>query len=118
MLEAALIDFSVDSDGDFLVNESIRCVVIPNREHRDRISLMAQYGFEDGVSEEDRLTCVNRINQEYILVRASVTDRSSLRFRYDIYLPGGMTPKNIVMTLKRFCSVCKSAVSEYEKLIQ
>lgn len=41
-----------------------------------------------------RLECVNKINAEYIMVRASSPNNDTLKIDYDIYIQGGISKKN------------------------
>lgn len=112
-LDAALLDTSYDADGDLRVKENINCWVFPNAERKDRIKLMALFGFEPGSSPIQRLECVNNINREYIVVKAIVDQRDMLRFEYDILIAGGITKKAFVLAVKRFCSIPRSAAAEH-----
>ncbi|WP_374600456.1 YbjN domain-containing protein [Niveibacterium sp.] len=113
VLDAALMEVEVDGDGDVLVREGIVCyVLLPEPEH-DRITLAAQYSFMDDVPHLARLECANRINQEYVLVRAAIDERGKLRFSYHLLLAGGITARQIALSVKRFCAICPQAVAEH-----
>ncbi|OEU57250.1 MAG: ornithine acetyltransferase [Desulfuromonadales bacterium C00003096] len=108
----AFMSTSYDDDGDLKVKEGISCFVLPS-EKNDRIHFLSMFGFEPGSSEAQRLECVNNINSEYILVNAYVGTNNTLRFKYDLFIEGGMTKKNIVLATKRFLSIPQSAVQEH-----
>jgi hypothetical protein len=112
VLDAALMDAYFDQDGDLTVKEHVTCYVYPS-ERRDRIRFLAQFRFKPSAGRTERLECVNHINDEYIVVRASVGSNDRLRFTYDLPTGGGITPKALVLTLKRFCSIPHEAVREY-----
>jgi len=112
IFDAAFMDASYDEDGDLRVKEQVTCYVYPS-ERRDRIRLLAQFAFKSSVSQLERLECANRINDEYIIVKAAVGQNDRLRFIYDIPTAGGITKKALVLTLKRFCSIPHEAVREY-----
>jgi hypothetical protein len=113
ILEAAYMEVSVDSDGDLLVKDRIRCFVIPNRESKDRIKLLAQFGFAPSASQLERLEMVNKINADYIMVKSTVRPNDGLRFEYDVMVGGGLTSRNFVLTLKRFLGIPIAAIGEY-----
>lgn len=113
ILEGAYMEVSVDSDGDLLVKDRIRCFVIPNRESKDRIKLLAQFGFARAAGQAERMEMVNKINADYIMVKATVRPNDGLRFEYDILVAGGITARNFVLTLKRFLGIPIAAISEY-----
>jgi hypothetical protein len=115
IFDAAYMDVSYDSDGDLMIQDDVRCFVIPNEKTKDRIRLFTLFGFNPESSELDRLESVNRINNTYIMVRATSSNNDTLFFDYDICVKGGITRKNLVLTVKRFCSIPRDAVSEYCK---
>jgi hypothetical protein len=113
VLDAALMDTSYDDEGDIRVKENIGCWILPSTERKDRIKLLALFGFEPGASQLQRLECVNKINNEYIVVKAIVGQKDTLRFEYDILVAGGITKKAFVLAVKRFCSIPRSAAAEH-----
>jgi len=112
ILDAAFMNTSFDSDGDLMVREDINCWVLPSKEY-GRITLLSLWGFKSGVSQIQRLECVNQINKEYIVVKAIVGNNNSFRFEYDILIAGGITKKTFILALKRFCSIPRAAVTKY-----
>jgi hypothetical protein len=113
IFDAALMDTTLDSDGDILIKDRCRVYVLPDVERR-RIRLLAQFGFVPSASEHAKLDCANRINSDYIIVRASVHG-DKLRFSYDVSLDGGITKKAMALLVKRFCSIPQEAVADYGK---
>lgn len=112
VLDAAFMEAYFDQDGDLTVKEHVTCYLYPSQS-RDRIRFMAQFKFKPGADLLERLECVNHINEEYVVVRASVGANDRLRFTYDLPTAGGITRKALVLTLKRFCSIPHEAVREY-----
>jgi hypothetical protein len=112
VLDAAFMETSFDSDGDLKVKEGVNCFVLPNEERKDRVQLMALFGFKPEASELLRLQAVNRINAEYIIVRAVVGKNDTLRFTWDIPIAGGITKKAFVLAVKRFCSIPHNSVAD------
>jgi len=112
-LDAALMDTSYDKDGDILVKDVISVWVLPNAERKDRIKLLSIFGFEPSASQLQRLECVNKINSEYIVVKAYVGQKDTLRFDYDIMVAGGVTKKAFVLAVRRFCSIPRAASAEH-----
>jgi hypothetical protein len=113
VFDAALMDVVYDNEGDILVKEQCKCLVILDKEKR-RIALLTQFNFKPTARDNEKLTCVNQINKNYIIVRAFVFDRI-LRFTYDISLDGGITKKALVLLVKRFCSIPHIAVADCGK---
>lgn len=111
-LDAALMDTSYDADGDLRVRDRVNCLVMPNEERKDRIQLIALFGFKPETSELERLRAGNRINTEYIIVRAIVGKRDNLIFTWDLPVNGGLTKKAFVLAVKRFCAIPHAAVAD------
>ena len=114
ILDAAFMETSYDKDGDIKVKEGLTCFVLPN-ERKDRVQLLAIFGFKPETSELQRLQAVNRMNAEYAIVRATVGRNDTLRFTWDIPIAGGITKKAFVLAVKRFCSIPFDVVSECAK---
>lgn len=113
LFDAAFMETSYDSDGDLRVKEGLSCWVLPSE---DRIKLLAAFGFASHATRAQRLELVNRINREYVIVRASVGDRNdSLLFDHDISIRGGVMPAMVVQSTKRFLSIILPSVQECDK---
>ena len=72
---------------------------------KDRINLFSAYSFTAQSNRLERLECVNRINEQYLMVRAYVSGSGSIVFVYDITIKGGLTKQNLVFPVKRFASI-------------
>jgi hypothetical protein len=110
VLDAAFMETFYDDDGDLKVKEGVNCFVFLEK---DRIQLMAAFGFKPDASELLRLQAVNRINAEYIIVKAIVGKNDSLIFSWDIPIAGGISKKAFVLAVKRFCSIPYNAVADF-----
>ncbi|MFM9965709.1 MAG: YbjN domain-containing protein [Planctomycetaceae bacterium] len=116
ILDAAFMETTYDSDGDLNVKENnVNCIVMPNLTRKDRVQLMALFRFEQATSELQRLQATNRINAEYIIVRAVVGSNGVLRFTWDIPIAGGITNRAFVLAVKRFCSIPHDALADCAK---
>jgi hypothetical protein len=103
-LDAAMMDVSINPKGFLVVQDSVKILVMHNEQNKDRVLLLAMFGFKDSVSELQRLQAANRINTEFAYVRA-YDDRQSLVLDWDISIAGGIPPKTFVLAVKRFLSV-------------
>ena len=112
VLDAAFMETSFDDDGDLKVKDEVSCFVFPNLERKDKVQLLAIFGFKSEASELQRLQAVNRINEKYIIVKAVAGNNDQLRFSWDIPIAGGITKKAFVIALKRFCSIPHDAVAD------
>ena len=115
IFDEALMETSVDPEGDLHVSENLNCLVLPS-DSKDRIRLLAIFAFEPQVSQQKRLEFVNQVNSEFILIRASVgSQNDTLFFDHDILVQGGITKKALVLATKRFLSIPREAIQEFGK---
>jgi hypothetical protein len=111
--DQAFLETSLDSEGDLRVHDGIRCFVFPRD---DRVRLFCMFKFDAAnATPEKRLEMVNRVNCEYIMVRAASGANDSLVFDHDIIVKGGVTKAQIVHATKRFLSIPLQAIGEYGK---
>ncbi len=111
VFDSAFMDATLD-DGEVIVQDAIRVRIKVNQERKDRINLYCVFGFKSTSSQIARLQCANQINVDYLMVRAAVID-DILLFSYDLIVTGGITKKELVMTLKRFAGIPQAAVREF-----
>lgn len=112
VLDAAFMDTSYDNEGDLLVKEHVNCFLLLG-DKKDRVFLLCVFGFKPGTSMLQRLECVNKINEDYAIVKAWAGSKDSLRFGYHILLSGGINRKAFVLAVKRFCSIPHDAIADY-----
>jgi hypothetical protein len=107
--DAALMDVTL-TDGELVVKwGGISCQVFPQE---GRVRLVVAFGTNDS-SVEKKLEFVNRVNSEYIIVRASINANGTLIFDYDVPVAGGITRKAIALVTQRFMSIPVQAIREY-----
>lgn len=111
IFDEALMDVSIDDDGDILIQEEIKCYVFLS-ENKDRVRLLTLFGIAETATRAQCLECVNAINSEYVMVKAYIASEKTLAMEYDIYLKGGVPKKTIALTVKRFCTIPRRAVNE------
>ena len=68
-----------------------------------------------GKSATYRLELVNRINEQYVLIRAGIDDDGDLWFDYCVLLKGGITKKAIVQATRVFLMLVPKAVNECDE---
>ncbi len=112
LFDAAYMTTSYDSDGDLRVKEEVNCWVLLSSA-KDRIQLMSLFTFTDESTPLQRLECVNKINREFIVVRAAATPGGNLSFTHDILIGSGILKRTLISSIKRFCKIPHQAVSEF-----
>jgi len=111
---AAYTDTVFDEDGDLIVKGECQVYVnvIPDK---SSIRLMTIFRLKDESSVNARLEAVNKINSDYLIVKAHCTDNNKLIFTYFFMLAGGLTKKALIRGVKMFDSIPIVAISDYAK---
>jgi hypothetical protein len=113
--DAAMMEVTLDEEKRFIrIKEDVvaRCTL---SESKERIMLVAYYGVKEEAQRIDRLELVNRINDQYVLIRASIDDDGDLQFDYCLVLKGGVSKKHIVQATRVFLMLVPKAVSECDE---
>lgn len=114
LFESAYMETSFDSDGDLRVKETYSFWVLPHNEGK-QIRLMSQFRAKPESSLSDRLSFVNTVNEELVVIRASMDEDGDFGFDYYIPVDGGITKRAIVMAAKFFAALIEAAVRKDEK---
>lgn len=113
--EQAYLDAVLDEDKrQIRLREEVLARVFLS-ESRERLQLVAYYGIKDDAQRVDRLELVNRINENYVLIRAGIDDDGDLWFDYCVLLKGGVTKKAIVQATRVFLMLVPRAVNECDE---
>jgi len=111
---AAYMDTSFDEDGDLMVKGEcqVYITIVPDK---SSIRLMTIFRIRDESSLDARLEAVNKINNDYMIVKAHCTDNNKLIFTYYFMLAGGLTKKALIHGVKLFDSIPHHAIGDYAK---
>ncbi len=113
--EQAYLDAVLDEDKrQIRLREEVLARVFLS-ESRERLQLVAYYGIKADAPRADRLELVNRINENYVLIRAGIDDDGDLWFDYCVLLKGGVTKKAIVQATRVFLMLVPRAVNECDE---
>ena len=114
--EQAFMDAKLDEEGKYvrLKDEGVVARAFL-AESKERLQLYALYGIKDDAERIDRLELVNRINENFVLVRAGIDDDGDLWFDYCILIKGGVTRKAIVQATRTFLTLFPRAVNECDE---
>ena len=115
LYDAAYMDVTLDEEhGVLRIREELA-----DRAHlsesKERIQLLAVYGVKEEAQRIERLELVNRINENYVLIRAGIDDDGDLWFDYCILVKGGLTKKAIVQATRAFLMLVPKAVNECDE---
>ena len=111
---AAYMDTTFDDDGDLIVKGEcqVYVTIIPDK---SSVRLMTIFRISDESSLAARLEAVNKINNDYIIVKAHCTDNNKLVFTYYFMLAGGLTKKALVRGVRLFDSIPHYAINDFAK---
>lgn len=121
-LDAETLDALLDRAGfEVTVKESMKLnvqdygvsyyAVFP--EHSDDyFTLYAWWDLDEGWSRSEWLEAVNRINAEYLFLRAFIGDDGGLCLIQNIPLLSGVTDKYVIQVMRKFAGGCREAVDE------
>lgn len=115
IFDAAMMDIAMDEEKRYIrIKEDVvaRCTL---SESKERVQFIAYYGVKEDAQRVDRLELVNRINEQYVLIRAGIDDDGDLWFDYCLVLKGGVTKKHIVQATRVFLMLVPKAVSECDE---
>jgi hypothetical protein len=113
VLDEAYLNATLDSDDTLSVKE--RCTVfISLNENKDKLQFATYYTFTPDSSEISRLQLVNKINDQFIIVRAIAQSDDFLCFSWDIWIEGGLTKKNFILAVRRFGSLPPTIIQNCE----
>ncbi len=111
VFDAAMMDVETDSDGDLVIRDKYRVIVSVHG--TDKVRFLCVFGVKDSADEADGHALCNRINDELIIVRASMHGPTTMLV--DWYLPtrGGLGRKTVVLALRQFVEIV-SAIGKYD----
>jgi hypothetical protein len=111
---AAYMNTSFDEDGDLMVNGECQ-VYVTITPDKSAIRLMTIFRLNEESSLDARLAAVNKINNDYMIIKAHCTDNNKLIFTYYFMLAGGLTKNALVRGVKFFDSIPRAAIYEHAK---
>lgn len=112
ILENAFLDCEITPDDLIRVKTDGPTVLISINESNHLLRFCAYYGLREFAAMEDKLALANRINDGYILIRASIDDETTLSIDSYIVFKGGVLPVHIVTMLRLMGRVIPSALRE------
>jgi hypothetical protein len=111
---SAYMDTSFDEDGDLMVKGDCQ-VYVTITSDKSAIRLMTIFRLNEERGQDARLDAVNRINNDYMFVKAHCTDNNKLVFTYYFMLGGGLSKNALVRGVKLFDSIPRAAIYEHAK---
>ena len=114
VLENAFLDCEITGDDLIRVQTDGPTVLISINESNCLLRFCAYYGLKEFADMADKFALANKINDGYVLVRASIDDETTLSVdSYLVYI-GGVLPMHIVTILRLMGRVIPSALREID----
>lgn len=113
--DSALMDVELDAESGFVVIDDEIVARAKLSDSRERLQLIACYKVREDAARIERLELVNRINDQYVIVRAAMSDDDELWVDYAIILKGGTTPRHIAHATRMFLKVAEMAVKDCDE---
>jgi hypothetical protein len=113
LFEQAFFKTEVDGDGDIVVHTDGPRVCVRLPEGKQLVKLFALYGLKSARLEQKH-ALVNRMNDDFVLVRFSIPDQHPEILMADYYLPfdRGIGSFQIISSLRRFAGVVVAAIKK------
>ena len=113
--DAALMDVEIDEENGFVIIDDEIVARAKLSDSKERLQLIACYRVREDVPRTERLELVNRINDQYVLVRAAVGEEDELWIDFGVVLKGGATKKQIAHATRMFLKVAEMAVKDCDE---
>lgn len=110
-LDAAVLDYEVDGDGDIYIKEGFDCPLWISIDHDARFARLYTYK----TSENNDMGWVNSLNLQYRIAQFSM---SGDRIQAYYYLPirNGFDVRHLISVTRLFSTICRTAFSQLDKL--
>ncbi len=115
LLDDALFEVELDEENQSILLREEILARVRLSDNNDRLLLICYYKMQEDAERLDRLELVNRINDQYVLVRAAIGDEDELWLDYAIVLKGGVTRKQVAQAVRMFLKIAEVAVKDCDE---
>lgn len=114
LLDQALFDSSLDDAGRFAIRDlGIDYFLVVPKSRRDYVTLCAWWTLRPDGEPRQQLAAANRINLEYLFIRAAIEDGKYLCLSQNVPVLTGIRAKYLVTVLRNFANACREAIGEH-----
>ncbi|MBE7423108.1 MAG: YbjN domain-containing protein [Zoogloeaceae bacterium] len=114
LIEQAGFEASATEKGDLMLRDSGFSVLVFFPEGRkDYVTLYTCWDFRQELTAMARLECANRINTDYLFVRACIGEEGGLCLGQNIALLNGVSGKYVAMALRTYLAACREIAREH-----
>jgi hypothetical protein len=115
LLDDALFEVELDEENQSILLREDILARLRLAESNDRLLCICYYKIREDAQRIDRLELVNRINEQYVLIRAGIDDDGDLWFDYCLVLKGGVSRKQVAHAVRMFLKVAELAVKDSDE---
>lgn len=116
LFKQAFLEVEVASDTRLRVRaENGTRVSVAVDAKRQLIQFVIAYGLREDAPMADKLALCNRVNDQVIFVRLSVSDPTTLVSDYSLPFDGGVTTAAIMATLRRMARITGQSIGEMDE---
>jgi len=116
LFKQAFLDVEVAGDTRLRVRaENGTRVSVAVDTKRQLIQFVVAYGLREDAPMIDKLALCNRVNDQVIFVRFSVSDPTTLVSDYSLPFDGGVTAAAIMATLRRMARITGQSIGEMDE---
>jgi hypothetical protein len=111
LFDAAMYDVAAEGENELRVRSGYTLWVTLSQSKRN-IRFTGVFGFRETAEPAARLALANDINDTLVLVRAAVSGDQRTRLWLDqyVWLEGGVSRKNIVLSFRQFAALVEAAL--------
>ena len=109
IFDAAFMAYHLDGDGDIVVDDNYNILVMLSAE-KQTLTLLSSFRASPEVTPIELYTYVNGVNDNLIGIRAYVTPKPSVCFDFTLLTNGGLTARQIVLSIRRFSNLLGAAL--------
>lgn len=118
IFKAAFIQCSIDRDGDLAIESGGLKVFIRVNPEKKIITFVSLWRLKQGIfNDMKKLSLINKLNDQYILVRFCIPKPDILYCDYQLLYAGGIVPAQIVSTYRIFSLVCEGMARDNDDLV-
>lgn len=115
LFESAFFNTALDDKGSLFIKDKFRVYIDIGKKNQN-ITFSVYFNFQEAVGDDERKALVDAINTGLMQIK-SVLSNNILTIEYDLWIEGGVLPKNIVLAYRSFVSQVNAALAKDEKRI-
>ena len=113
--DQAYFNTGLDDKGSLFVQDKYKVYVDVGKKNQN-ITFSVYFNFNDDAANPDRRDLVDAINAGLMQLKAVLSDKV-LTLEYDLWVEGGVLPKNVILAYRSYVSQVSAALTKDEKRV-